>query len=35
MAQQVKVIATKANDLSSIPGTCLVEGEKDFPQVVL
>lgn len=35
MAQQVKAIATKPNDLSLIPGTHLVEGEKGFPQVVL
>jgi hypothetical protein len=32
MAQLIKVLAAKANDLSSIPGTQLVTEEKQLPQ---
>jgi hypothetical protein len=35
MAQRAKVLATKPDDLSSIPGTYLVEGENPLPKVVL
>lgn len=35
VAQCIKVLAIKFGDLSSIPGTHRVEGEKRFPQVVL
>lgn len=34
-AQHAKVLATKSDNLSLIPGTGIMEGEKRFPQVVL
>jgi hypothetical protein len=34
MFQWVKILAIKFDDLGSIPGTCMVEGEKLFPEVV-
>lgn len=33
MAQLIKVLAAKANGLSSIPGTQVVEEEKKLPQL--
>jgi hypothetical protein len=35
MAQRVKVLAAKLNDLSSIPGPHRIEGENQCPRVVL
>lgn len=35
MAQQVGVIATQPNDLGSVPGTHVVEGENQFWQAIL
>lgn len=36
VAQWVKVIAAKPSDLSSMPGTCVIEGKsQQLPQVVL
>jgi hypothetical protein len=35
MAQLLKVLAAKPDDLSSIPGTHVVEGKSRRPQVVL
>lgn len=35
MAQQGKALAAKPDDLSSIPGTLLVEGESQSPKVIL
>lgn len=35
IAQQIHVLPTKANNMSLIPGTHKVEGEEQFPQVVL
>lgn len=35
MAQLIKVLATKPNDPSSIPGACVVKGESQVLQVVL
>ena len=35
MAQLVKVLAAKADSLSVISGTYIVEGEEQIPQVVL
>ena len=35
MAQSEKVLATKADDLSSIPKTYMVEAESQLQQVVL
>lgn len=34
-AQQVEILATKPNGLSSIPGLHMVEGETLYPQIVL
>ena len=34
-AQQVEILATKPNGLSSIPGLHMVEGENLCPQIVL
>jgi hypothetical protein len=34
MAQWVKALATKSNDLSSIPGTHMVEKRTSFLQVI-
>lgn len=33
MAQLIKVLAAKANDMSSIPGTQMVAEEKQLPQL--
>ena len=33
-AQCVKVLAAKPDNWSSIPGTCVIEGESQLPQVV-
>lgn len=33
-AWQIKVLAVKTGDLSSSPGTCVVEGENELFQVV-
>lgn len=35
MVQWVKVITTKLEELSLIPGTHEIEGEKGHPQVIL
>lgn len=35
MAQQAKVFVEKPNDLSSVPKTCLIEGELCLLQTVL
>lgn len=35
MALQVKVLAAQPDDLSSVPGTPVVEGEKWLPPIVL
>lgn len=35
MAQQVRVLATKSDNLSSVPQTHMVEGKKQRPKVVL
>jgi hypothetical protein len=34
-AEQVKVVAAKADDLSSVPRTVIVEGQNQLPQVVI
>jgi hypothetical protein len=34
MAHQVKVLATKADNLSSIPKVYTVEGKNQFPRIV-
>lgn len=35
MAERVKALATKMDNLSSIPGTIVVEGENEILQAVL
>lgn len=35
MAQWVKVLAAMPDDLSSVPGTRMIEGENWLPRVVL
>lgn len=35
MAEQVKVLAAKPGGLGSVPGTCMVEGERELPQIAL
>jgi hypothetical protein len=35
MAQQVKVLAAESDNLSFIPGTCMMEKENQLPTVVL
>lgn len=35
MAQRVKMLAVTPDDLSSVPGTRMIEGENWLPRVVL
>lgn len=34
MSQEVKVLATKLDNLSLIPGTHIMEGQSQLPQVI-